>query len=504
MTSELGHAALWLAAFLSLTALSPKRLRARADIALGMASLLVLIAFAAMVRAFAINDFSVSPVNDYAHRLRPTADALAAWFVTGAGAVFLGTAALAAFGPLLAWKGRWTRAWSLLLLVVLAALLLLDPFARVELPAVEGRALGGPGLMPTVIGAAFAVACAAAAAAVVLVRTRWPLRIGAAGAVMVLIGLAGHAFGETRTVVLRPGAAVRIQGVELVLRDVRPTAGPDYTAIETQLAAGNSLPVQLRTHVSRPAETSPIATRWSPLGKVEARLLGSAGGGRWRIGLSSRPLAWALWLGGTLLIGASVLALVTLPSAARPRPGGWPALAGAALCGLLAYALAGEPLMPSRPAAPMLIDAVGPPAFAAARQELPGVFGDAAAWITIAEALDRGGSADDAVSVLLTGIDRVPDSADLWAALGNALVLHAEGTMPPAARLAYARAARIDPASPSPRYNEGIAWMLAGDPRRAVAVWEALRADSLAGASWRPALDRRLAEARAMLAQAAR
>lgn len=505
MTPELGHAALWLAAALGFVGSLAGRLRARADLALVGTSLLTLLAFAAMIASFAGRDFSVAPVNDHAHRLRPTADALAAWFATPAGGLFLGAGILAALGPLLAWKRRWMAGWALLLLLLLAALLLLDPFARVVLPPVEGRALGRPGLMPDVVQAAFDAACLGALVVVALVRKRWPLRIAATGIALLAIGAAGLASGETGTVVLRPGETARIKGVDLTLRDVRPVAGPDFTAVEALLAAdGKPLAVQLRTHISRPVRSAPAATRWSAPGEIEALLLGESEGGGWRLALTKRPFAWALWAGGALLIAAGLSALILLPRSAAGMHGDWRWIPAALVPGLLGYAVSGAPLMPARPAPPLLIDAAGPPAFAAARQELPVVYGDVAAWITIAEALERGGGAADAAAVLLNGIERSPDSADLWTALGNALALHAEGTVPPAAQLAYARAARLDPKSPAPPYNHGLAWMLAGDPRRAAATWQALRADSAADAPWWAALDRRLTEARVMLAQAAR
>lgn len=504
MTPELGHAGLWLAAAFSLLALSAERLRARADLALLAAGLLTLAAFAAMVASFATRDFSVAPVNDHAHRLRPTIDALAAWFATRGGGVFLGAAILAGLIPLLAWKRGWLAGCALLLLVLLTGTLMFDPFLRVAVTPVEGRGLGLPGRMPIVACGVFAATAVAALVPVALSRTRWSVRLAAVGVAVALVGLAGLAFEQRAVVALRPGETIRVADIELTLRDVKPSAGPDFTAIEAVATAGGDvLRPALRTSISRRADIPEAASISWPSGGLALRLVGKSADG-WRIALRWRPLEWALWAGGTLLIAAGILALARLPRCAAAYPPGWRPLAFAVLLGLAGYASTGSPGIASRPAPPVLIDAVGPPAFAAARDELPALYGDAAAWTTIAAALERGGGTAGAVHVLLTGLDRSPDSADLWTALGNALSLHAEGSVPPAARLAYARAARLDPKSPAPRYNLGLAWMLAGDPGRAAAAWRALRADSPAGSPWLSALDRRLAAAQAMLAQVAR
>jgi cytochrome c-type biogenesis protein CcmH/NrfG len=42
--------------------------------------------------------------------------------------------------------------------------------------------------------------------------------------------------------------------------------------------------------------------------------------------------------------------------------------------------------------------------------------------------------------------------------LGNALVLHADGMMTPAAELAFQRAAKLAPDHPGPKFFYGLAW----------------------------------------------
>jgi hypothetical protein len=68
--------------------------------------------------------------------------------------------------------------------------------------------------------------------------------------------------------------------------------------------------------------------------------------------------------------------------------------------------------------------------------------------MVIADALARHGQYGDAAGVLLGAVEKDPDNAEAWLALGNALVGHAEGTLTPPALYAYRRAARPRPSIP--------------------------------------------------------
>lgn len=164
------------------------------------------------------------------------------------------------------------------------------------------------------------------------------------------------------------------------------------------------------------------------------------------------------------------------------------------------YALAGHPDWPARPAPARLYDEMAVSAFEVSRGRLLANYGDVGAWLTLADALLRQGQSGEAIEALQVALKAMPDSPDLWVGLGNALTVHADGMVTPAARLAFNEASRIAPDHPAPRYFLGLAWLQAGQPSEAIKTWEALRTDSPADAPWRPDLERKLRAAHAMQA----
>src|SRR3546814_18489206 len=74
-----------------------------------------------------------------------------------------------------------------------------------------------------------------------------------------------------------------------------------------------------------------------------------------------------------------------------------------------------------------------------------GEFDVAAHWLTIADSYHRRGDTLNAAGVIGSALREHPNNADLWVGLGNALVLHADGMMTPAAELAFQHAAALAP-----------------------------------------------------------
>lgn len=139
-------------------------------------------------------------------------------------------------------------------------------------------------------------------------------------------------------------------------------------------------------------------------------------------------------------------------------------------------------------------------AFASLRPDLMGRFNSAASWLTIAESYQRTGDTQSGVDIIRNALRRTPNNADLWVGLGNALVLHSDGMMSPAAELAFNKAAQIAPNHPSPRFFYGLALAQGGRYDEAEQTWRALLATAPAGAVWRAALEEQLqtlAQARA-------
>lgn len=174
------------------------------------------------------------------------------------------------------------------------------------------------------------------------------------------------------------------------------------------------------------------------------------------------------------------------------------ALALAAVAAFGGYAVSGHPLLSDAPAPPREDAARLGAAIEQAKRNLPLGGGDVSAWLMLADTFDRVGATERGVDAMQRALVDYPRSPDLWVGLGNALVVHAEGQVTPAARLAFGRAAALDPRHPGPRYFLGLAYLQAGKPADAVAAWQALRADSPPGSPWLADLDERIAAARMM------
>ncbi|MBB4212335.1 cytochrome c-type biogenesis protein CcmH [Rhodothalassium salexigens DSM 2132] len=65
-----------------------------------------------------------------------------------------------------------------------------------------------------------------------------------------------------------------------------------------------------------------------------------------------------------------------------------------------------------------------------------------------------------------------PDKGDYWVGYGEALVQISEGQVTPAARLAFNRAAQVDPGHPAVAYYTGVALAQRGDAEAAIEIWQ--------------------------------
>ncbi|MBS3961429.1 MAG: hypothetical protein KGZ61_06310 [Sandarakinorhabdus sp.] len=162
------------------------------------------------------------------------------------------------------------------------------------------------------------------------------------------------------------------------------------------------------------------------------------------------------------------------------------------------YALTGSPGLPASPAPVRVINPDLTPEAEQASKALLENFGDVRAWLTLSNALIRMERTETAVVALESGLAANPGNADLWVQTGVALVAHANGQVVPAARLAFDRASRLAPDHPAPAYFLGLAWMQAGEPDRALAVWRGLRDRSTNDAPWRATLEQQIRVAEKM------
>ncbi|QTD55944.1 tetratricopeptide repeat protein [Parasphingorhabdus cellanae] len=127
------------------------------------------------------------------------------------------------------------------------------------------------------------------------------------------------------------------------------------------------------------------------------------------------------------------------------------------------------------------------------RQEMGERFGTARQWLVFSDALNRRGKHGAAANYLRNGVKEYPNNPDLWVGLGNALVVHADGVITPAAQFAFQKAADISPEHPGPPFFLGMAYAQSGKIDQARAVWTELLERSSEDAPWRKDLESRLA-----------
>jgi cytochrome c-type biogenesis protein CcmH len=207
-------------------------------------------------------------------------------------------------------------------------------------------------------------------------------------------------------------------------------------------------------------------------------------------------MTWAL------IIALALVAFVALTLVLRVPRSGWEAVLAALVLGLAGYAAQGHWNEPGAPRAADEKPAANPEALVVMRQKLAGKDDQTDSWLMVADAMSRHGQFADAANILRGSIDRNPTNGQAWLALANALVSHGQGSLSPAALLAFHRAAAIEPASPGPPFFLGLALARSGQMAAGRAQWAGLLARSPQDAPWRPDLTNRLAELDAFIAQA--
>lgn len=169
-------------------------------------------------------------------------------------------------------------------------------------------------------------------------------------------------------------------------------------------------------------------------------------------------------------------------------------LLAALLIGIAGYIWQGSPAVPAHipvPPADALREDSG---FAKERQSMMGRFGNDADILNWADSLHRLGYDQGAASVLRDAVRKKPKSPDLWVGLGNALVLHADGMVTPAAEFAFRKALSLAPNHPGPAYFMGLAYAQSGQYDLARETWQNLLNSAPANAPWRASVEERLTQ----------
>lgn len=185
-----------------------------------------------------------------------------------------------------------------------------------------------------------------------------------------------------------------------------------------------------------------------------------------------------------------------------PRTG-WEIAGAALLFGISGYALQGHPGQAGAPQAPVENAKLADQTLIKQRQQMGSAFGQGQSWLILADALTRQGQNGAAADVLRSAIAKSPQDADLWVALGNALVGHTDGVITPAAQYAFRRAAAIAPDHPGPPFFMGMALVQAGRLVEARTLWAELLIRSPADAPYRADLQERLSRLDSIIAEQA-
>ncbi len=239
----------------------------------------------------------------------------APFFNKAAVPVALALVAAAAAGPLLKWRrDDWRVVGAKLLIPLLVAA---TAFVMAFLMA------GGAHLVPA-LGIAFAAGLAVASVIPLVRRNlrRTPLHIF--GMVVAHLGIAVSIFGMAsdsafkleRLAAIKVGEKVAVGPFAVTLAEVRPTVGPNWSALEARLkvSRGSGAPFELwpqqRFFADPPTNTSEAAISTMADGQLYTVLGQGDEQGRWQLRLWWKPFVTFIWLGGALIALGGALALL--------------------------------------------------------------------------------------------------------------------------------------------------------------------------------------------------
>lgn len=195
------------------------------------------------------------------------------------------------------------------------------------------------------------------------------------------------------------------------------------------------------------------------------------------------------WIIAIALAVLSALAIVRFGGTARSA---WELVAAALLIGLAGYAWQGSPSQAGVSKRPAAQDSAFDEDVAKLRKEMGERFSEAGQWLVLSDALNRQGKHQDAANVLRAGLKQYPRDANLWLGLGNALVVHGDGVLSPAAEFAFRKAVALAPEHPAPAYFFGLALAQSGQLREAETIWRDLLDRTPDDAEWRADLESNL------------
>jgi cytochrome c-type biogenesis protein CcmH/NrfG len=197
-------------------------------------------------------------------------------------------------------------------------------------------------------------------------------------------------------------------------------------------------------------------------------------------------------MGLLVLLVLAVAAFAAIWRFARLDRAGIQFVAAALLLACAGYAWQGSPGLGGSPRAAAERPPAPQTAFATLRKDMFGQFDSADRWLGIAEGYLARGDTRQAAGLIRSALRAHPENAILWTGYGDALVLHGDGLLSPAADLAFRRAVSLAPRHPGPRIFHGIALAQNGRFDEAELRWRQALALGPAGAPWREGLERQI------------
>lgn len=151
------------------------------------------------------------------------------------------------------------------------------------------------------------------------------------------------------------------------------------------------------------------------------------------------------------VVAAALLWLLGLPRTL------WSFAGAALMLGAAGYALQARPELAGAPVAAEKKARADEPELHKLRGDMFGRFTVNDTYFAAADALVRGGDADKAAMMMLGGVRSAPQDPSMWTWLGMTLVESDEGTLSPAAALAFRRGVALAPQHPGPAFFYGLA-----------------------------------------------
>lgn len=146
--------------------------------------------------------------------------------------------------------------------------------------------------------------------------------------------------------------------------------------------------------------------------------------------------------------------------------------AAALVLGLAGYATQASPDLPGAPKSAVKVAEGSAGELIEIRRMLSGSSESTPSpGMLLADAMTRKGQHDQAAGALSALTTTDPDNAEVWLALGNALVEHAKGARTRPAMFAYRKAAELNPDSLGPGYFIGLSFIREGDFGETRKIW---------------------------------